>query len=811
MSADAANPIKAESKDDRRWRKKKKKKGKKKEQKDAEEKEVEAEDKKEDERGPEKEVEQKESSSEPVKEEPGVIAEEPKEDSIVEANASTLESSSADIHEKKESNSDQIDTVEPIEPTSEIKANGTMDETSSKNGNVELPEEEEEEWHEVEQNETMNDENQWEERNHHYVNGIEHVSFQGEGGSLATDQQQQEEEDESNSNNESLPQRAGRDEFFGLEGTDVIAALKSPNSQMNFSEALHRMSLHEGREDETYVDDSPQDYVDESPQEYVDESPRDEMGWSGDQSNGEDESSQSTMEYRNAQAEDSFIARASDTIRSTFSSLTSTGSGDDMLLARLEAQNRELRKVPTARRVTQITRENVRKSFHQARIEASQRGSFEEIDWEFWGLVISDFKAIAKSQPKRLSEAIQAGIPSTLRGMIWQLFAWSKDPELEMTYKDLLKRQSPYEKMITRDLNRTFPGHEFFKDEDGHGQRSLFNVLRTYSIYDEEVGYCQGIGFIVGPLLLCMPEEEAFCLLVRLMKQYGLRSHFTPQMDGLQLRLFQLEHLMEEHLPRVYRHITRQGVKPTMYASQWFMTLFAYKLPLSYVFRIFDVVLAEGVDTIFRFVLVAMKRCEDEILGLEFEQLLEFLKGELFEAFENPNEMVQEAYNFKITPKDLSRLTKAYHAASQRAATENQALEALRQANNQLSNHVKRLEASLATLNREHCELANVLISTKMELARIQEENQELQQTVNELNRRVESQPAELEQGFRNEIQEFARKNADLVHRNSALENQLGDMESMLIDVRVRYAESENERESLKRKLNDLRKALGVE
>lgn len=80
-----------------------------------------------------------------------------------------------------------------------------------------------------------------------------------------------------------------------------------------------------------------------------------------------------------------------------------------------------------------------------------------------------------------------------------------------------------------------------------------------------------------------MPDEEAFCVLVRLMKSYDLRSHYTPNMPGLQLRLFQFDRLLEELLPGVFMHLLRQGVKSSMYASQWFLTLFGY-VPTSYPF-----------------------------------------------------------------------------------------------------------------------------------------------------------------------------------------------------------------------------------
>jgi hypothetical protein len=103
---------------------------------------------------------------------------------------------------------------------------------------------------------------------------------------------------------------------------------------------------------------------------------------------------------------------------------------------------------------------------------------------------------------RQLARAIQIGIPPALRGMMWQLMSSSKDADLEMTYSQLLKQSSPHEKSIIRDLNRTFPHHKYFRDSRGLGQENLFNVVKAYSLYDPEVGYCQGLQFIVGPLLL---------------------------------------------------------------------------------------------------------------------------------------------------------------------------------------------------------------------------------------------------------------------------------------------------------------------
>lgn len=50
-----------------------------------------------------------------------------------------------------------------------------------------------------------------------------------------------------------------------------------------------------------------------------------------------------------------------------------------------------------------------------------------------------------------------------------------------------------------------------------------------------------------------MPEEEAFCLLVRLMNKYGLRDLFISGMPGLHLHLYQFERLLEDFEPALHK------------------------------------------------------------------------------------------------------------------------------------------------------------------------------------------------------------------------------------------------------------------
>ena len=93
-------------------------------------------------------------------------------------------------------------------------------------------------------------------------------------------------------------------------------------------------------------------------------------------------------------------------------------------------------------------------------------------------------------------------MPHHFRGMAWQLLCGAHDSEDKMKYSEYMKSQSACEKVIRRDIARTYPEHDFFKKKDGIGQEALFNVMKAYSIHDREVGYCQGTAFIVGLLLM---------------------------------------------------------------------------------------------------------------------------------------------------------------------------------------------------------------------------------------------------------------------------------------------------------------------
>ncbi|KAI7871611.1 rab-GTPase-TBC domain-containing protein [Spinellus fusiger] len=334
----------------------------------------------------------------------------------------------------------------------------------------------------------------------------------------------------------------------------------------------------------------------------------------------------------------------------------------DFILAQIERQNTMLDEDPKS---VCIQSNELKAHLSTLQNLVTTVDTESDIDWEFWSAMTEDFSAVALKLPHLVSAKLRAGIPPKVRGVIWQAMCQSASLHLETMYGQLVAEPSPYERIIQRDLARTFPHVDMFKQEGGDGQQALERVLKAYSLYDAMVGYCQGLAFLVGPLLMNMPEQQAFCVFVRIMETYEMRSMFTLNMEGLQLRLYQFSALLAQILPELSDHLLAHAVHAPMYASQWFLTLFAYAFPIELVFRIYDIVFAEGAaETFMRVAIAMMQRAMPTLLKMtEFEDLLDHVTTKLYVIYNDDSSLVISdamALSGVITKEKMDHLAELY-------------------------------------------------------------------------------------------------------------------------------------------------------
>lgn len=90
-------------------------------------------------------------------------------------------------------------------------------------------------------------------------------------------------------------------------------------------------------------------------------------------------------------------------------------------------------------------------------------------------------------------DLVRKGIPHHFRAIVWQLLCNAQNMPIKDQYSELLKMTSPCEKLIRRDIARTYPEHEFFKEKDSLGQEVLFNVMKVSLSFVSEEPDCMQI------------------------------------------------------------------------------------------------------------------------------------------------------------------------------------------------------------------------------------------------------------------------------------------------------------------------------
>ncbi|XP_035508633.1 ecotropic viral integration site 5 protein homolog isoform X2 [Morone saxatilis] len=439
----------------------------------------------------------------------------------------------------------------------------------------------------------------------------------------------------------------------------------------------------------------------------------------------------------------------------------------------LETDSKSLRSMNGSRR-------NSGSSLVSSSSASSNLSHLEEDSWILWGRIVNEWEDVRKKKEKQLKDLVRKGVPHHFRAIVWQLLCNAQNMPIKDQYSELLKMTSPCEKLIRRDIARTYPEHEFFKEKDSLGQEVLFNVMKAYSLVDREVGYCQGSAFIVGLLLMQMPEEEAFCVFVKLMQDYRLRELFKPSMAELGLCMYQFECMIQEQLPELHIHFQAQSFHTSMYASSWFLTIFLTSFPLPVATRIFDIFMCEGLEIVFRVGLAILQMNQTELIQLDMEGMLQHFQRVIPHQLDSgPDKVIQAAYQVKYNAKKMKKLEKEYTTIKTKEMEEQVEIKRLRTENRLLKQRIDTLEKKGAPRYSEESVLQ---LERELVQARLKE---------------AESQCA---------LKEMQDKILDMEKRNTSLpdDTNVARLQEELIGVKLREAEALTGLKELRQQVRDL-------
>uniref|UniRef100_A0A3Q2QIS5 USP6 N-terminal-like protein n=1 Tax=Fundulus heteroclitus TaxID=8078 RepID=A0A3Q2QIS5_FUNHE len=263
----------------------------------------------------------------------------------------------------------------------------------------------------------------------------------------------------------------------------------------------------------------------------------------------------------------------------------------------------------------------------------------------------------------KLVRRIYKGVPLQLRGEVWCLLL--DIPKIKEEKKDFYeklkaraKSVSPDVRQIDLDVNRTYRDHIMFMHRYDVKQQALFHVLTAYSMYNTEVGYCQGMSQITALLLIYMNEEDAFWALVKLLsgQKHAMHGFFVPGFP--KLMRFQEHHdrILKKTMPKLKQHLDNQEVFTSLYTMKWFFQCFLDRTPFTLTLRIWDIYILEGERVLPAMSYTILKLHKKHLMKLSMEELVEFLQATLAKDFFYEDDFVIEQLQASMTELRRAKL-----------------------------------------------------------------------------------------------------------------------------------------------------------
>ncbi|KAF9804897.1 hypothetical protein SFRURICE_007800 [Spodoptera frugiperda] len=262
---------------------------------------------------------------------------------------------------------------------------------------------------------------------------------------------------------------------------------------------------------------------------------------------------------------------------------------------------------------------------------------------------------------EKLHRRIYKGIPNSLRIKVWcKLMDVNKiksaNPGKFQEMLKLAKLWSTDVRQIDSDVNRQFREHQFYRERYSEKQCSLFNVLCAYSMYNSEVGYCQGMSGLAGVLLMYMDEEDAFWALAVLLsdKKYAMHGLYIEGFPKLTRFLEHHDKILTKFMPKLKHHFDKFGLDAILYSLKWFFVCFVERVPFSLCLRVWDIYLLDGERVVTAMAYTILKLHKKAIMKLnDMDLIVNYIQVKLHKDFGFEDDIV--IYHLERSMEELKR------------------------------------------------------------------------------------------------------------------------------------------------------------
>ncbi|KAG7533958.1 Small G protein signaling modulator 1/2 Rab-binding domain [Arabidopsis thaliana x Arabidopsis arenosa] len=182
--------------------------------------------------------------------------------------------------------------------------------------------------------------------------------------------------------------------------------------------------------------------------------------------------------------------------------------------------------------------------------------------------------------------------------------------------------------LIDKDVVRTDRAFEYYEGDDNLHVNSMRDILLTYSFYNFDLGYCQGMSDYLSPILFVMEDEsESFWCFVALMERLG--PNFNRDQNGMHTQLFALSKLVELLDTPLHNYFKQNDCLNYFFCFRWILIQFKREFEYEKTMQLWEVMWTHYLSEHFHlYVCVAvLKRCRSKIMGeqMDFDTLLKFI------------------------------------------------------------------------------------------------------------------------------------------------------------------------------------------
>ena len=226
--------------------------------------------------------------------------------------------------------------------------------------------------------------------------------------------------------------------------------------------------------------------------------------------------------------------------------------------------------------------------------------------------------------------------------------------------KDLINNDEQFKNIhqqINKDINRTFYVDKF---KEGNGEM-LDNILTLVAFIRPEIGYCQGMNFIVGALINFIDDEETcFWIFLHFLDNIGLKDLYLQNMPEYLIKLYQLNYFIKEFFPKMHHHLKTNAINLDIFFSKWILTIFSNFLSFETLYNIWDIFMLDKWKAIFKFSIIIASYMKDDLINMDLHCYSSYIRNNNINSLKF-HDLSKYYYKYKINNSKLDELKEDFY------------------------------------------------------------------------------------------------------------------------------------------------------